>query len=183
VDGKRLLPDLDPRPAILAGVLFLSACASSSTATPFIPPTLSIQFLPLATAEPSIPLPPTPHPTPTIPPSPTPSCENGLTFIQDLTIEDGTLASAGQRLDKQWLVLNSGTCDWDARYRLRQMAGPEMGTAGEQALYPARAGTQAVLRLLLTAPAEPGIYRSEWRAIAPDGQAFGDPIYIEIIVQ
>ncbi len=180
---NRLLPDPVPRPAILIGVLFLGACAPSFTATPFIPPTLSIQLLPLATAEAGTPLAPTLHPTPTIPPPPTPACENGLTFIQDLTIEDGTLASAGQALDKQWLVSNSGTCDWDARYRLKRTAGPEMGAAGEQALYPARAGTQAVLRLLLTAPAEPGIYRSEWRAIAPDGQAFGDPIYIEIIVQ
>lgn len=175
--------DPDPRAVILAAALFLGACAPSPTATPFIPPTFSIQPLPLVPIETESQTTPIPRPTPTPTVAPTPSCEDGLTFISDLTIDDGTVAFAGQALDKQWLVSNSGTCDWDARYRLRRTAGPELGAADEQALYPARAGTQAVLRILFTAPLQPGVYRSEWRAIAPNGQAFGDPIFIEIIVQ
>ena len=57
-----------------------------------------------------------------------------------------------------------------------------MGAPGEQALYPARAGTQAVIRILFTAPAQAGAYVSQWRAAGPDGQSFGDPIYIVITV-
>lgn len=57
-----------------------------------------------------------------------------------------------------------------------------MGLPTEQALYPARAGSNLVIRMLLTAPEEPGIYRSAWQAVDPQGEAFGDIIYVEIQV-
>jgi len=120
-------------------------------------------------------------PTPTVIPTPTP-CTNGLTFVKDLTVIDNTPFGPGQSIDKQWLVTNSGTCDWDSRYRLKLMDGPAMGAA-EQALYPARAGAQATIRILFTAPSDTGTYKSTWQAFAPSGDAFGDPIYIQIIVQ
>ncbi len=156
----------------------LFGCAPTPTPALFLPPTLP----PLAppTSQPII---DTPLPTPTLPePTPTPPCSDGLTFLQDVTFPDGSYVSAAQPIDKQWLVTNSGTCNWDARYRLRLMEGDALGVAGEQALYPARAGTQVVIRMHFTAPAAPNTYRSQWRAFGPDGQAFGDPIYIEIIV-
>ena len=55
--------------------------------------------------------------------------------------------------------------------------------AGEQSLYPARTGTQVVLRILLTAPLDPGTYTGVWQAVAPDGSLFGDVVTISIIVQ
>jgi hypothetical protein len=36
--------------------------------------------------------------------------------------------------------------------------------------------------MLLQAPAQPGAYRSAWQATAPDGQPFGDPIYVDFII-
>lgn len=116
-------------------------------------------------------------------PSPTPPCVDNLTFEEDLTIPDGTLVSAGQVLDKRWQVMNSGTCNWDERYRMKLIAGPEMGAPKEQALYPARSGTGLVIRIVFTAPAEPGAYRSAWQAYNPLGEPFGDPFFIEIVVQ
>ena len=80
-------------------------------------------------------------------------------------------------LDKRWEVENSGTCNWDERYRLQLIAGPEMGAPPEQALYPARSGTQAVIRIVFTAPAEPGTYRSAWQAYNPAGRALWRPIF------
>jgi hypothetical protein len=53
----------------------------------------------------------------------------------------------------------------------------------EQALYPARSGTQVELRIVFTAPNEPGIYRSAWQAHDPEGQPFGDQFFIEIVVE
>ncbi len=85
-------------------------------------------------------------------------------------------------IDKQWLVQNTGTCDWDARYRLKWLGGDPLGAAQEQALFPARAGTQATLRILFIAPAFPGVYESSWKAMAPDGSLFGDYVYISISV-
>jgi len=65
---------------------------------------------------------------------------------------------------------------------LRLIAGEALGAPTEQALYPARAGAQATLRILFRAPSEPGTYHSAWQAYNPQGEAFGDPIYIEIVV-
>jgi hypothetical protein len=36
--------------------------------------------------------------------------------------------------------------------------------------------------MLLTAPAEQGAYRSAWQAFDPQGQPFGDPIFVDILV-
>ncbi len=115
-------------------------------------------------------------------PSPTPDCSDGLTFVADLTVPDGTLIGRGVQVDKRWQVQNSGTCSWDSSYRLVLVAGPELGLPVEQALYPARAGSEAVIRMLLTAPVSPGVYTSAWQARDPNGEPFGEIIYVEIQV-
>ena len=114
--------------------------------------------------------------------SATPACLDNLLFLADLTIPDGSQVPPGATLDKQWQVENNGTCNWDARYRLRLIAGPGLGTASEYALFPARAGNQATIWIHFTAPFEAGAYRSAWQAHSPENQPFGDPIFIEITV-
>jgi hypothetical protein len=86
-------------------------------------------------------------------------------------------------MDKQWLVDNSGTCNWNSDYRLKYIGGASLGAPEEIALYPARAGTQATIKILFTAPFTEGVYESAWQATDPGGAAFGDPIYIRIVVQ
>jgi len=115
--------------------------------------------------------------TPTIGP-----CTNDLTFIDDTTVEDGTSFAPGETIDKQWLIQNSGTCNWDVTYHLEFTGGDLLGASNEQLLYPARAGTEATLRIIFTAPQELGSYESAWQAIDPDGNFFGDPFYIRIVV-
>ena len=109
-------------------------------------------------------------------------CSNNLYYQDDLTIPDGSIFPPGAAVDKQWLVENNGDCSWDSRYRLQLVEGVAMGVPQAQALYPARAGSQAVIRIVFTAPAEPGSYRSEWQAYDLQGVPFGDPIFIEIVV-
>jgi hypothetical protein len=115
--------------------------------------------------------------------APTPECTNSLYFLDDLTIPDNTVVAPGSAMDKQWLVQNNGTCNWDGHYRLKLIGSEAMGAAAEQALYPARSGTQAALRIQFTAPAEAGTYVSEWQAYDPSGIPFGDSFFIKIIVQ
>jgi hypothetical protein len=110
-------------------------------------------------------------------------CHNNLAFIADQTIPDGTVVSPESTLDKRWEVENSGNCSWDVTYRVRLIAGPELGAQPEQALYPGRGGSRAVIRMLFKAPAEPGNYRSAWQAVDPQGEPFGDPFFIDITVQ
>jgi hypothetical protein len=168
-------------------ILFgLSACSPAPTPTPFHPPTLEPPLI-----EPTFIIQPTQEivmiestPLPTIFPTTNPAdCVNDLTFLQDLTIPDNMFTTFGLALDKQWLVENSGTCNWNSAYRLRNIGGAALGAPEEIALYPARAGTQATLRILFTAPFAEGVYESAWQAIDPNGNAFGDPIYIRIAVQ
>ncbi|HEY3473794.1 MAG TPA: NBR1-Ig-like domain-containing protein [Anaerolineales bacterium] len=170
---------------ILASVV-ASGCSAVSTPTPFRPPTMEAPLI-----EPTFIIQPTPTvsvveaaPSPTAFPTPNPEeCTNNLTFLEDLTIPDNMFASFGLALDKQWLVENSGTCHWNSAYRLRNIGGAALGAPEEIALYPARAGTQATLRILFTAPFAEGVYESAWQAIDANGNLFGDPVYIRIAVQ
>jgi hypothetical protein len=171
---------------LLPVICFASACSPLPTPTPFIPPTNPPPLI-----QPTLII----HPTPTAPPPvqviplptiiPTPdrsNCTNNLTFVEDLTIPDNSFIPFGTAIDKQWLVTNSGTCHWTSDYRLRRVGGAALGAPDEIALYPAKAGTQAVIQILFTAPFEEGIYESAWQAFDPNGQPFGDLIYIRILV-
>jgi hypothetical protein len=162
-------------------LLLLAGCQADETAL-YRPPTLAAPVLsptlPAHTAT------DTPQPALITPiATAAPPCTDNLTFQEDLTIPDGTQVSAGEALDKRWQVLNSGTCNWDATYRLELLSGPALGANSQQALYPARSGSAAAIRILFTAPAEAGVYQSAWQAVDPAGERFGDPIYIQIVVQ
>jgi len=145
----------------------------------YIPPT---QAGAAPVAAPPATLPP-PTSTATLAALPTPPCTDNLRYIEDATIPDGSLVSPGEQLDKRWMVKNNGSCNWDDGYRLVLFGGPDLSAVSEQALFPARSGTQITIRILFTAPDEPGAYRSAWQAVSPNGQAFGDPIFIEIQVE
>ncbi len=158
----------------------LAACRASGPASPTPGPIGDVYRPPTSAPATSTVRPASP--TPDLRPSSTPECSNVLAYLQDLSVPDGTTVQPGAQVDKRWSLENSGTCNWDARYRLRLIAGPDLGVPSEQALYPARSGTQFTLQIIFTAPTEPGTYRSAWQAYDPQGQAFGDPFFVEILV-
>jgi len=168
-------------PVILFALILPPACAPRITSTPFRPPTQPgpTQTLPTTTPVPQL---FTAVPTPTLTATFPGPCTNSLDFLDDITIEDGTIVSPGAVIDKHWLVQNSGSCDWDSTYRLRWIGGDPLGADDEQALYPARAGTQATLRILFTSPMIEGPSESSWQAVDPNGNVFGDLIYMKIVV-
>ena len=175
------------RKLVLLLLGLISACSPASQSTPFIPPTAQAPFI-----EPTLIIQPTPSPLvqttrlptialPTATTNPA-DCVSNLTFISDLTVFDGTNVTYGATIDKQWLVQNSGTCNWDAGYRLRYIGGAILGAPEELALYPAKSGTQAVIQITFTAPFSDGEYDSAWQAFDPAGLAFGDTVYMRIVV-
>ena len=169
---------------LLLPILFLTlACSPQTTPTPFRPPTQSqpTQVIILATTTP-IPSFVTIVPTETIAPTVEGPCTNGLSFLNDITIDDGTSVTPNTAMDKQWLVQNSGTCDWDSTYKLKWVGGNPFGVSEIQPLFPAKAGNQATLQILFTAPIEPGAYESAWQAVDPQGNFFGDLVFIKIVV-
>lgn len=165
----------------------ISACSPASKPAPFIPPTAPVPLIePTLIIQPTEPSGPQPTPLPTviIPTATTnpEDCVSNLTFISDLTVFDGTSIPYGATIDKQWLVQNSGTCNWNAGYRLHYVGGAILGAPEELALYPAKSGTQAVIQIAFTAPFSDGEYESAWQAFDPSGLAFGDAIYMRIVV-
>jgi hypothetical protein len=157
--------------------LILSACNAEperDQGVVYLPPTLAVS----PSSTPDLPNPTPARSLPTV----TPACVNNLRFLDDLTIPDGMQVSPGALLDKRWKVENTGTCNWDNRYRLTRIAGDGLGAGSEQMLFPARSGTEAEIAIQFHAPDEPGVYHSAWQAVDPDGRPFGDPIYIEFFV-
>lgn len=169
----------------IMAVWMLAACvlprpqASTANTTPFLAPTSILQsaeFTPtplnilISTEEPAA--------LPTVN-----TCVNTLTYLEDLSIPDGSWVTPQSTLDKRWRVRNSGTCNWNEKYRLKLIAGTEMGVTTEMALFPARSGSEVVIEIQFIAPSESGEYRSAWQAVDPSGAAFGDPIFIDINVQ
>lgn len=154
--------------------VLLPACGkqdSRSAPTYFIPPTLSNAAVQIQLVTPSPIL-----PTPTI------TCENDLTFLEDVTVPDGSYYAPGDEIGKVWLVENSGTCNWDSNYRILFLDGDAMGADVEQALFPARSGAEAEIRINFTVPQQPGLTISRWQAYSPEGEPFGILLYISIIV-
>jgi next-to-BRCA1 protein 1 len=120
--------------------------------------------------------------------TPEPPCANDAEFLADLTVPDGAQFLPGQTFVKRWSVKNAGTCDWGPGYRLVFVSGEALtatpGSAGqtEFALYPARAGTQAVWEVAMRAPDAPGEYLGRWQARDPQGNLFGGVVFVEIEV-
>ena len=158
--------------------LFVVGCAEQPT--PYRPPNMVIQAtktvsdttLPTATSQ----LVETPLPISTT------TCIDNLLFLEDLSLPDGTVVKPGALLDKRWLVENNGSCNWDKHYRLKFMSGAELNAPQDQALYPARSGSKATIRLIFTAPSEAGSYQSAWQAYNSQGQPFGDLVFLQVTV-
>lgn len=167
----------NPLPILMIPLIFaalLSACGEQgppSTPDYFIPPTLSKDPTPITLAT----------PTPIIP-TPTTPCTNDLTFLEDVTIPDGTAFAPGKIIEKIWRVINAGSCNWDEDYRVRFLDGDAMGAELQQALFPARSASDAQLSITFTVPDTPGIVTSAWQAYSPEGEPFGDIFFIQIEV-
>jgi hypothetical protein len=169
-------------PLLVWLALMLVACTGQATPTIYMPATPA--EIPVRSTPTSILLDADSSRIPTSPqPSPSPDCQSNLLFLEDITIPDGSQVNPQESLDKRWLVRNSGSCNWDHRFSLRLIAGPDLGANPEFSLFPARSGTEAEIQVIFTAPNEPGAYRSAWQAVDPDGDLFGDPIFIEVVVQ
>jgi hypothetical protein len=116
-------------------------------------------------------------------PAVTTGCQNDARCVADLTVPDGTIVSPGEVIDKRWSVLNAGTCNWVEGYRLVRVGSGAIGGPDELALYPARAGATAEIRVELRAPDGPGEYLARYQASAPDGTAFGEEIFALVFVE
>lgn len=156
---------------VLCGVV-IPACGKAPRATPATPEALG----PPAAGAAS---------TPSLEAAPTAqqdNCVDDAAFISDLSLPDGTAAAPGDKLSKQWSVQNTGTCDWGPDYRLVPILPNPLSDSGPVALYPARAGTQAIWQVSIDVPNSEGEVIGRWQAQNPDGVAFGEQVYVVLEV-
>ena len=162
-------------------LLLISGCASIQSPQPqFIPPESEEQ--PTEQIIPTI-----PTQVPIISTQPIPleiqsDCTDDLIFIEDITFPDYSTVKPGTSIDKQWLVKNNGTCNWDYRYSLRLISGESLGAEIRQSLFPAISGSQNIIQISFTMPPDSGTFESSWQAFNFNDQPFGDSISILVVV-
>jgi heat shock protein HslJ len=124
-------------------------------------------------------------PTPA-PPTPTPGvgpggCMPKMTFVEDVTVPNGTTLQPNAEFVRTWRVRNDGTCYWDSNYRLVFSKGDQMGGPAWVPVPNTEPGARVNLSVPLIAPPTPGNYRGYWVMQASNGATF-DGLVVEIDV-
>jgi hypothetical protein len=112
----------------------------------------------------------------------TPQLSDQLSYVDDVTFEDGTRVLPGQVMNKIWRVRNTGQTTWGTGYTLAFFGHEQMGAPGSIPLPAIGPGQVADIALSLTAPTTPGVYRSTWKPCNNQGQNFNFELYTEIQV-
>jgi virginiamycin B lyase len=100
----------------------------------------------------------------------------GGTGLADMSVAPDTL------FPMTWRLRNTGTCAWDASYRLgflsgERMRGPHSLALGETV----PPGGEIELSVNLIAPPE-GRYWGKWQLFAPNGRPFGAQLAVDVVV-
>ncbi|GAA5910599.1 hypothetical protein JCM6882_001036 [Rhodosporidiobolus microsporus] len=106
------------------------------------------------------------------------------TFVSDITVLDGTIVPAGSLFHKVWAVRNGGTTAWPAGCRLINVGGFASTLKEEPVALPAIAAGEIVeTQVEVKAPEENGRWMSFFRVQGPDGQLFGERLWVDITVE
>jgi hypothetical protein len=108
---------------------------------------------------------------------------HSVRFVNDLTLHDGAVVTAGEKLTKSWSVANSGSRAWNASTKLVFYKGhQEVFTSAKREFdVPiAAAGETVKLTVELQAPAVPGRYSTYF--MLSDNKLFGPQLWIDIEV-
>jgi hypothetical protein len=148
------------------------------TSTPPPPPT--------ATA--NQPAPPPAAATNTPPPAGNPgSSADNASFVDDVTVPDGTAIAPGAVFDKVWRIKNTGQTTWTTGYTLVFIDGERMGSPDSIAMpREVKPGETIDISVRLTAPVKTGTFQTFYRLRTSGGQFFrldgtGD-LWVKIMV-
>ena len=108
-------------------------------------------------------------------------CENS-TYIDDITIPDGTVLAPGETFVKKWTLKNTGFCMWRAGYGLKFFQGDPMSGQSTELDKAIASGDEANVSVTLIAPDSVGTYTGYWIMTDEFGYSFGMPIYVQIVV-
>lgn len=104
-------------------------------------------------------------------------------WVKDVTVSDYDIFYERESFKKVWLVKNTGNTTWDAGYALVNIDdnnwGEDVVVPLTQTVVP---GTEAKLSIQLRAPNGLGDHWSRWFLMNPNGQLFGQELYVLITV-
>jgi len=119
---------------------------------------------------------PLPSATPTDTSTPTPALVacNDATFLEDITIPDGTTFTPNTRFLKVWRLRDVGTCIWTSDYDLVFAGGNRLSAQRSVPLTETvRPGESVELGAYMIAPRTPGNYQGFWTLRNANGRLFG----------
>ncbi|CEG43234.1 phosphatidylinositol kinase [Plasmopara halstedii] len=103
-------------------------------------------------------------------------------FEGDVTCPDGTVLTPGEAFDKVWKLRNGGPSKWPIGAVLSCVGGDKM-QAPESVLIPSvLPGKSIDVSLRMVAPMKAGRYTGYWRLSTPDGNRFGQRLWVDINV-
>jgi peptidoglycan hydrolase-like protein with peptidoglycan-binding domain len=131
----------------------------------------------------------TPTATATLPPAPTATntslpC-NMASFVSDVSYPDDSVVTVNTAFTKTWKLKNVGSCTWTSGYQLIFDSGDQMGGPASQQLTNGTVAPGGDLNVSvdLTAPANTGTYKGNWKIREPGGAVFAlstGPFWVQI---
>jgi hypothetical protein len=188
--------------ALLTGMLILTACrptASVPTPDPEVlisqaAATVAVQLTMSAALTPSpaptetraptntLPPPTLPADQPAAPPAvtntpapanPSSTNQDGASFVDDVTIPDGTNFASGAVFDKTWRIKNTGKTTWTTSYALVFIDGERMNSPDSVSMpKEVKPGETVDITVRLTAPTKTGTFQTFFRLRNAGGQYF-----------
>lgn len=109
-------------------------------------------------------------------------CRQAAVFVQDVTVPDGTVIRPGATFTKTWRMRNVSTCDWGLGYALVHESDAPLGLVSRVSVSPTPSNGVVDISVPMRAPEQPGVYTSTWRLQDPQGQWFGNRVFVVIRV-
>jgi cell division septation protein DedD len=107
---------------------------------------------------------------------------NDAVYVSDVTIPDGTVLAPSEAFVKTWKFQNTGTCTWDEDYLLTFVSGTDMDGETTEIDQEVSSGATGEISVSLIAPSSEGSYTGYWRLADESGNAFGQSVYVMIVV-
>ncbi len=108
-------------------------------------------------------------------------CNNAI-YVSDVTIPDGTVLAPGEAFTKTWKFQNTGSCEWTDSYLITFISGTDMNGEDTEIGDTVAVGSSGEVSVSLAAPDSEGTYIGYWRMADEDGNAFGQSVYVQIVV-
>lgn len=107
-----------------------------------------------------------------------------MTFVRDVTVEDGSAFAPGVVFTKVWEIKNSGAASWPEGVVLAHVGGRDLGVvpADAVAVPPLNVGEKCDVAVEMCAPLAEGRARGDWRLKTADGTGFGNKLWIDVTV-